>query len=256
MKRFFAALVLSLLLHMAAVLMIPAHEKDEPAPKIIRVTLRELPSHEKQNPVPPMTGAVAGHLTPPAKAEIKAKKDDIEKIKPPEAENTPKLSKPKPKPAPVKPPRETPVSPEPPRESAIKESAGDAQDKHDTTPPASGTEEKRDAGSAASGSGGGGASKPGRASAVWDVAELTVAKKVQPEYPMISRRRKDQGRVVLLITLVSGKVSSVEIEKSSGHSALDESAAKAARQWKFDLSGVGRADGGITVRIPFEFMLK
>jgi protein TonB len=86
-----------------------------------------------------------------------------------------------------------------------------------------------------------------------DVSSLTVSKKVLPEYPMISRKRRDQGTVTLIVTIRSGRVLSVEVERGSGHAPLDESAVRAARSWEFDSSGYGDT---VTARIPFVFKLE
>ena len=88
--------------------------------------------------------------------------------------------------------------------------------------------------------------------AVIDAADLKILEKVSPEYPMISRRRKEEGTVTLIAEVASGRVTSVRVEKSSGHSSLDESAIRALRRWRFDTSGYGES---LTVRIPFTFIL-
>ena len=92
----------------------------------------------------------------------------------------------------------------------------------------------------------------GGTGAVVDASRLRVTKKVPAEYPMISRRRKDQGTVVLILSIRSGRVTKAEVEKSSGHSALDESAKKAVSAWEFDISGFGDF---ISARISFVFSL-
>jgi protein TonB len=85
--------------------------------------------------------------------------------------------------------------------------------------------------------------------AIFDASSLKITKKVAPDYPMISRKRKESGTVVLLIEISSGSVESVEVESSSGHAPLDESAVRAVKMWKFD-AGHGNV---ILARIPFKF---
>jgi protein TonB len=87
---------------------------------------------------------------------------------------------------------------------------------------------------------------------VVDGSRLRVTKKVTAEYPVISRKRRDQGTVVLLLSIRSGRVTSVEIEKSSGHSALDQSARKAVSAWEFDVAGFGDS---LTARLSVVFSL-
>jgi protein TonB len=70
---------------------------------------------------------------------------------------------------------------------------------------------------------------------------------------MISRKRRDQGTVTLLATIKSGRVASVEIERSSGFSPLDEAAVRSVRAWEFSISGYGDS---VVARIPFVFALK
>lgn len=55
-----------------------------------------------------------------------------------------------------------------------------------------------------------------------------------PVYPLLSRKRKEQGTVWLLI-LVSkdGVVTELKLKKSSGFPRLDEAAERAVRHWKF-----------------------
>ncbi|MDR2528074.1 MAG: TonB family protein [Synergistaceae bacterium] len=88
---------------------------------------------------------------------------------------------------------------------------------------------------------------------VLDARVLKTTKKVSPEYPMLSRKRKEQGTVVLLIQIASGLVKSVQVEHSSGHPPLDESAARAVKQWAFETSGFGNE---VVARVSFKFELK
>jgi protein TonB len=55
-----------------------------------------------------------------------------------------------------------------------------------------------------------------------------------PEYPLDLRRRQIGGRVLLRVLVqADGRVARVEIQRSSGHAALDESAVSAVRRWRF-----------------------
>jgi len=58
--------------------------------------------------------------------------------------------------------------------------------------------------------------------------------------------------VLLILNISSGRVTKAEIEKSSGHTVLDESAKKAVSAWEFDTSDLGES---ISARISFVFSL-
>jgi protein TonB len=82
---------------------------------------------------------------------------------------------------------------------------------------------------------------------------LKVIKKVPSEYPALSRKRREEGVVVLLADIASGRTESVRVEQSSGHPRLDEAAMRAVKEWRFDTSSYGPR---VTARIPFRFELK
>lgn len=85
---------------------------------------------------------------------------------------------------------------------------------------------------------------------VVDIGTLVVTKKISPDYPSFSRKRKEEGTVKIIITIENGIVSSAEIEQSSGYERLDASALRAVKQWRFDHSSKVRA------RVPFAFKLR
>lgn len=96
-----------------------------------------------------------------------------------------------------------------------------------------------------SGNGAGGASSGGIA----DVSGLEVLKKVLPEYPLFSRKRKEEGTSVVIAELENGAVIAAQLEKTSGFERLDAAALKAVKGWKF------RAKASMRVRIPFAFKI-
>ena len=79
---------------------------------------------------------------------------------------------------------------------------------------------------------------------------LKVTQKTLPDYPLFSRKRKEEGTVVLIITIDKNRVVKTEIEQSSGYERLDLSATRAVKAWRFD------HEGRIRARIPFSFKLK
>ena len=83
-----------------------------------------------------------------------------------------------------------------------------------------------------------------------DVNTLVVTKKVLPDYPSFSRKRREEGTVKIIITIEKGGVTKAEVESSSGYERLDASALRAVKQWRFDSSGTVRA------RVPFTFRLQ
>lgn len=55
-----------------------------------------------------------------------------------------------------------------------------------------------------------------------------------PVYPMLSRKRKEQGTVILkLLVRLDGSVSDISIHQSSGFTRLDESAVQAVKRWHY-----------------------
>ncbi|MDZ7870641.1 MAG: energy transducer TonB [Rheinheimera sp.] len=55
-----------------------------------------------------------------------------------------------------------------------------------------------------------------------------------PVYPMLSRKRKEQGTVwLLLLVSKEGLVSELKLKKTSGFDRLDQAALQAVKKWKF-----------------------
>ncbi len=82
-----------------------------------------------------------------------------------------------------------------------------------------------------------------------DVATLRILSQPPPEYPLFSRRRKEEGIVRLLLTIRSGRVADASIASGSGSSRLDEAALKAVKKWRFDHPGEVRATASIVFRL-------
>lgn len=78
-----------------------------------------------------------------------------------------------------------------------------------------------------------------------------------PHYPKLAERRGWTGTVVLLIdVLPDGSVVDVRVEKSSGHTILDDAALRTVATWRFTPSGgPARSTHGqaVTVRKPIQF---
>src|SRR5690606_14760964 len=55
-----------------------------------------------------------------------------------------------------------------------------------------------------------------------------------PLYPQLSRKLREQGTVVLQLTvLASGKVADVTVAQSSGYARLDKAALLAVQHWRY-----------------------
>ena len=55
-----------------------------------------------------------------------------------------------------------------------------------------------------------------------------------PVYPAMARRRGEQGRVVLRVSVAAGGTpAQVAVGQSSGFPSLDDAAMDAVRQWRF-----------------------
>jgi TonB family protein len=77
-----------------------------------------------------------------------------------------------------------------------------------------------------------------------------------PVYPERARLRGWEGVVLLAVTVdAKGYPTQVDLEKSSGHSILDESALKAVQKWRFKPASIGQMTFSGTVRIPIRFKL-
>jgi protein TonB len=79
----------------------------------------------------------------------------------------------------------------------------------------------------------------------------------KPAYPVSSRRRGEEGRVVLRVHVnAGGRAAKVEVQMSSGHSPLDEAAVAAVSRWRFVPARRGSEAIADWVRVPIVFSLK
>jgi len=90
-------------------------------------------------------------------------------------------------------------------------------------------------------------------------AELSLScpERSPPAYPLLSRRLKEEGRVLVRVELdEQGRVSAARIEKPSGSQRLDEAALAAVRTWRCTAA---RRDGKPARAValqPFDFVLQ
>src|SRR5262245_52027358 len=77
-----------------------------------------------------------------------------------------------------------------------------------------------------------------------------------PRYAPVSRRVREQGRVILRVLVTpSGSAQEIEVRDSSGHPRLDDAAREAVRQWKFIPAKRGDEPVAAWVLIPVSFKL-
>jgi protein TonB len=78
-----------------------------------------------------------------------------------------------------------------------------------------------------------------------------------PDYPLASKRRREEGVVVLAVTIrADGSVAAVSIKRSSGHPLLDQAALDTVRRvWTFDPARAGGTPVSSTRDVPVRFTL-
>lgn len=77
-----------------------------------------------------------------------------------------------------------------------------------------------------------------------------------PMYPAASRRRGEEGKVVLRVRVsAQGTSLAVEIKQSSGFARLDEAARAAVEKWRFVPARQGSEAVEATVLVPLNFTL-
>lgn len=79
----------------------------------------------------------------------------------------------------------------------------------------------------------------------------------KPFYPAVARQRGMQGLVLLRVDVnIRGKVSSIELKKSSGYRLLDHAALASVKQWQFIPAKKDNQVIASIVEVPIRFELK
>jgi protein TonB len=87
--------------------------------------------------------------------------------------------------------------------------------------------------------------------------EATHMSNPRPSYPKLSRRRGEEGTVLLeVLILVDGSVGKVRIKKSSGFRRLDKAALKAVKRWHYQAAKRGSLAIEYWYLQPLKFHLK
>lgn len=64
--------------------------------------------------------------------------------------------------------------------------------------------------------------------------ELKATNRVEPTYPAVSRRMGEEGQVQLRVLVdPQGRPQQVNVDRTSGHSRLDQAAIAAVKRWRF-----------------------
>jgi periplasmic protein TonB len=78
-----------------------------------------------------------------------------------------------------------------------------------------------------------------------------------PPYPKLSRRRGEQGKVVIAVEIdIEGRGSQAVIHQSSGHHRLDRAALETVLKWRFIPGKKGHERQKMWVNIPINFVLE
>jgi len=78
----------------------------------------------------------------------------------------------------------------------------------------------------------------------------------EPPYPVVARRRRQQGVVLLSVRVdVAGRPETVAIQSSSGFAALDEAAVAAVKNWEFEPGRLAGEPVPSQVEVPIRFEL-
>jgi len=78
----------------------------------------------------------------------------------------------------------------------------------------------------------------------------------RPDYPIISKRRHEEGEVRLMVTVSpDGRPLQVSLSRSSGHPLLDQAAIDAVRTWSFEPARASGTAVTSDVVVPIRFSL-
>lgn len=81
--------------------------------------------------------------------------------------------------------------------------------------------------------------------------------KPPPRYPKELLKKKQGGRVLILVTVdEQGFVSNASVKEGSGFQEMDQAALEAAKKWKFKPGIKGGRKAVMTAKIPFTFRVK
>jgi protein TonB len=89
------------------------------------------------------------------------------------------------------------------------------------------------------------------------VFDATYLQNPAPAYPTLSRRMKEEGRVVLRVLVsANGAADEVQLRASSGYARLDDTARDTVKHWRFVPAKRGLQPVAEWVLIPISFKLE
>jgi protein TonB len=81
-------------------------------------------------------------------------------------------------------------------------------------------------------------------------------KNLEPQYPLLARRRGQEGLVVVTVKVtVEGRVANVALKESSGFPLLDDAALEAVREGEFEPARIGSRAVETEIEVPVRFKL-
>ena len=224
-----------------AIFMAPPEAPKLEQPETIMVSVIEAPVAQVAKAEEPAPEAPQPVVEPPpepqAEPELETKPDPEPEPEPEPVVEKPPMPAPKPKPKPK-------PKPQPKQEAPKQEPAGHAAR-------AAHRRARRQPGHAKPAAGA--AARPAGAG----VQRRVPGRQASANYPMASRRMREEGRVVVLVEINNqGLVVSARVDSSSGSPRLDEAALAAIRKARFKpytRNGVAYA---AKAKIPFDFVMR
>ncbi|KRC76588.1 energy transducer TonB [Achromobacter sp. Root83] len=224
-------------------------ELEEPEAIMVSVVDAPIPQIAKAEPTPEVPQPVT-ETPPEPQPEIEPEPEPEPELKPepePEPEPEPVVEKP-PMPAPKPPPPKPKPKPKPQPKQDVK-----PEPKPETPPrqtPPSGAPEGTQAPQGPQ------QGPPPDQPVMVSSIEFQGARPM-PNYPMASRRMREEGRVVVLVEInTQGLVERATIDASSGFPRLDESALTAARKGRFKPYTRNGVAYPAKAKIPFDFVMR
>ena len=106
-------------------------------------------------------------------------------------------------------------------------------------------------------SGGKATSPAGESDIVMPITHAAYLNNPHPSYPRISRRLREEGRVLLAVEIdVDGHAAKALVKRSSGYERLDQAALQTVLKWRFVLGKQAGIAKKMWVNIPINFVLE